>query len=71
MKINKTTDLYSKISEVIKNARQGVRKTVNTAMVNTFWTIGQIIVENEQSGDQRAEYCSINSSQFITQCVMN
>ena len=56
MKINKTTDLYSKISEVIKNARQGVRKTVNTAMVNTFWTIGQIIVENEQSGDQRAEY---------------
>ena len=56
MKINKTTDLYSKISEVIKNARQGVRKTVNTAMVSTFWTIGQIIVENEQSGDQRAEY---------------
>ncbi len=59
MEISKSkvqADLYSKISAVIKSARQSVQKAVNTAMVQTYWTIGQIIIEDEQSGKKRADY---------------
>lgn len=55
-KSNAPTDLYSRILEVIKSAQYGIRKSVNIAMVQTYWAIGQVIVEEEQSGNQRAEY---------------
>ena len=29
---------------------------LNSAMVQAYWKIGQLIVENEQQGNQRAEY---------------
>jgi len=50
----------SKIIEDIRNllvsSRQNLQQTVNTAMVQTYWHIGRIIVEDEQAGEQRAEY---------------
>ena len=33
-----------------------MRQTVNTAMVQTYWQIGRLIVQDEQAGQQRAEY---------------
>ena len=48
--------LYAKVSELVSAARNQVRATVNQAMVMTYWQIGQLIVEDEQSGDVRAEY---------------
>ena len=33
-----------------------VFQTVNSSMVQAYWKIGQLIVENEQQGNQRAEY---------------
>ena len=33
-----------------------VRQTVNTTMVQAYWQIGRLIVENEQGGSARAEY---------------
>ena len=33
-----------------------MRQTVNTVMVQTYWQIGLLIVQDEQAGQQRAEY---------------
>lgn len=48
--------LYTRIATVLTQARQSVRQAVNSAMVLTYWQIGQIIVEDEQRGLARASY---------------
>ena len=49
-------DLYQSIRDVLLAARTQVRLTVNTAMVQTYWHVGRLIVEGEQGGSERAEY---------------
>lgn len=60
MKINtlKKADLYSRISEIIQNARKNIGCTVDYEMVNAYWLIGKEIIEEEQKGRKRAEYGS-------------
>ncbi len=60
-KIVKTNDenflnLYKSISSILKNARENAYKAVNFAMVTSYWSIGKLIVEDEQNGNARAEY---------------
>lgn len=50
------TDLYSSIRTVLLFARTQVRQTINDAMVQAYWQIGRLIIENEQGGEARAEY---------------
>ncbi len=40
----------------VEQARQNVLKSVNHEQVLAYWRIGQLIVENEQKGQSRAEY---------------
>ena len=49
-------NLIEKISELLKNARNKVASTVNQTMVLTYFEIGRMIVEEEQSGKERADY---------------
>ncbi len=49
-------DLLTGIRSVISEARTRIQQTVNTAMVQTYWQIGCLIVEHEQKGESRAEY---------------
>lgn len=49
-------DLYHGIRDILLSARTHVRQTVNAAMVQTYWQIGRLIVEDEQGGEKRAEY---------------
>lgn len=49
-------DLYTAITEVIHQARQQVKQTVNLQMVQAYWHIGRLIVEQEQQGSERAAY---------------
>lgn len=49
-------NLYLKISELLQAARQKVVRTVNQSMVQTYYEIGRMIVEDEQQGKERAEY---------------
>ena len=42
--------LYQAIAEVIAQARQQVRQAVNQHMVQAYWHIGRLIVEQEQQG---------------------
>jgi len=56
MKLEKTDILFSKIKSLLEYARNQVVKTVNSAMVLTYFEIGKIIVEHEQKGNIKAEY---------------
>ena len=48
--------LYNKISSILEESRKFVATTVNTAMIQTYFEIGRLIVEEEQHGNVRAEY---------------
>ena len=48
--------LYKEISSILNTARVNAYKAVNFAMVTSYWSIGQVIVEDEQNGNERAEY---------------
>lgn len=54
--IVKNTNFISDIKALINEARLHVVRSVNTAMVVTYWEIGRRIVEEEQNGSNRAEY---------------
>lgn len=49
-------DLYAGIRAVLVAARTTARRAVNDAMVQAYWHIGRLIVEDEQGGERRAEY---------------
>lgn len=51
-----THHLLSDIRQIIEQARQRVHQTVNSEMVQAYWHIGRVIVEDEQQGQQRATY---------------
>lgn len=48
--------LLQSIRELVHQARDQVVRSVNSAMVHTYWHIGRLIVEDEQQGETRAEY---------------
>lgn len=48
--------LLGQIRRLLTQKRHQLQQTVNHAMVQTYWQIGQLIVEQEQQGQVRAEY---------------
>ena len=55
--INKREDsLFERISALIEEARKRVKTTIDTTMVYTYYGVGQYIVDDEQQGEQRAQY---------------
>ena len=50
------SNLYDAVRQVLETARQSAYKAVNFAMVQAYWQIGRLIVEDEQNGEARAEY---------------
>jgi len=51
-----SSGFFDKITDLLKQARKKVVKTVNQTMVVTYYEIGKMIVEEEQGGNKRAEY---------------
>lgn len=47
--------LVNEISSIITNARNNVSKQVNSELLNAYWNIGRVIVENELKNN-RGEY---------------
>jgi len=54
----KYSELISGIGLLLESGRREAVRHVNSILVNTYWSIGQQIVEYEQSGEERAEYGS-------------
>jgi len=51
-----TEPLYRDIRAVLESARAGAYRAVNAAMVEAYWQVGRLIVEDEQGGHRRAAY---------------
>lgn len=49
-------NFYKKVEDLLKEARKTVVKTVNRTMVYTYLEIGRLIVDEEQNGQNRADY---------------
>jgi len=50
------TQLLSDLRKLLSESRQQLQQTVNTTMVQTYWQVGRLIVEDEQKGESRASY---------------
>lgn len=54
--IKKISTLYDSIKSLIEESKAQIVRKVNTTIILTYYEIGRIIVEDEQSGKSRAEY---------------
>jgi hypothetical protein len=48
--------LIQEIRTILDTARSNVARQVNSELLNTYWNIGRIICEYEQSAPDRADY---------------
>lgn len=48
--------LFQSVKQIITQAREKVFRAANSALLLSYWQIGQLIVEDEQNGQERAEY---------------
>jgi len=58
-KIQPASDIFSIVQEiktVLNTARYNVARQVNNELLRTYWNIGRIICEHEQSAPDRADY---------------
>ena len=53
---NNESRFFSDISAILHEGRTKAQTAVNYAMVETYWRIGERIVEQEQDGKERARY---------------
>jgi hypothetical protein len=56
MKVQVYNRLLNNISEAYTNGRIRAFNAANVALIETYWKIGQHIVEFEQGGSEKAEY---------------
>ncbi|MEO6289245.1 MAG: PDDEXK nuclease domain-containing protein [Ginsengibacter sp.] len=54
VQINKS--LFISIKQIIESARARSYRAVNTFLLESYWQIGKLIVEDEQQGERKAEY---------------
>lgn len=53
---NSKSNFYKDIYQLLNDARKNVKKAVNLAMVYSYFEVGRKIVEEEQTGENRAQY---------------
>lgn len=51
-------ELLRRVGDVLKKGKASIAAAVNSAIVQSYWEIGQYIVEYEQKGHAKAEYGS-------------
>ena len=63
-------DFFDDIYKLLEDARKNVKKAVNLAMVYSYFEVGRKIVEEEQNGENRAQYGQYivkELSEYLTQ----
>ena len=48
--------VYQQVRAVLTSARDRAWQAVNTTMIDAYWDVGRIIVEEEQAGKEKADY---------------
>ena len=56
MKITSINNTYKAVKDILEQARSTAYRAVNFAMVQAYWNIGKVIVEDEQKGKVKAGY---------------
>lgn len=56
MPLEKTNNLFAEIRETVLKARNLAYRNSNGILLNMYWEIGRIIVEDEQKGTEKAAY---------------
>ena len=56
LKRQELTSVVQEVKTVLTTARQNVATQVNSELLNTYWNIGRIICDHEQSDPERADY---------------
>ena len=51
-----TDNFFDRILDILKNARKQAKMALNISMVYSYYEVGRAIIEEEQNGEQRAEY---------------
>jgi predicted nuclease of restriction endonuclease-like (RecB) superfamily len=59
--------IYQSIREIIALSRQRVYRMANSALLETYWQIGKLIVEDEQQGNTKADYGKATLKNLATQ----
>ena len=54
--VSNVSSVVSEIRSIIDAARNNVAQKVNTELLSTYWNIGRVICEYEQSSPERADY---------------
>lgn len=54
--LSSKSNLYNQISKLLKEAKNSVIQSVNNTMTKTYFEMGKLIIEEEQNGNERAEY---------------
>lgn len=54
--ITSNAALIRDLKSIINSGRDAAYQAANKAMIMTYWQVGRRIVEEEQQGEQRAEY---------------
>ena len=47
---------YESVAQILRSARSKAYRAVNFTMVEAYWNVGRLIVEEEQEGRKRADY---------------
>ena len=55
-KMKEVIPFHTDIKNILDQARSKARTAVNTAMVEAYWLIGKRIVDEEQQGEEKAQY---------------
>jgi len=63
-------NLFETIKAIILQSRERVYRMANSALLESYWAIGQIIVEDEQNGNAKAEYGKATLKNLSLQLTM-
>lgn len=69
-KLNNQMKLFSAIANIISAARQLAYRNSNNILLNMYWQIGHLIVEEEQGGKQKAVYGKAELKQLSVQLTL-
>jgi len=53
---NSLHNFYKNVREILQQARENSYRAINFEMVKAYWKVGQVIIEEEQKGEARAQY---------------
>lgn len=62
-----TSNLFQSIREIISRAQQQLFRQANSALLESYWHIGRLIVQDEQAGKIRAQYGEQTLKNLATQ----